>query len=174
MGIGSRAFLAGGLGFAVSFVVACGGGNGLLTGDQADSLNRQLSSVSSAVQSGDCGAASSAARSLNNTVADLPSTVNTTLVQNLGQGAATVSVLAAKNCRSSSSSSTSSSTPTSTSTSTTTTTSTITKATTSTNPTSSSSSSATATTPPSSSSTSTSNGGAGFGGTGTAGNQNGQ
>ena len=35
MRFGSRAFLAGGLGFAVAFVVACGGSNGLLSGDQA-------------------------------------------------------------------------------------------------------------------------------------------
>jgi hypothetical protein len=175
MGNGTRAFLAGGLGFAVSFLVACGGGNGLLSSDQAGNLSDQLSSVSAAVQSGDCGAAASAARSFDNQVADLPSTISTTLVQNLGQGAATVSELAAKDCHSTSSSSTSSSTPTTTSTTTTNPTTTVTNPTTTTNPTSSSSSSSTtATNPTSSSSSSTSNGGAGIGGTGTAGNQNGQ
>jgi len=46
MGNGSRAFLAGGLGFAVSFLVACGGGNGLLTSGQAGNLNSQLASIS--------------------------------------------------------------------------------------------------------------------------------
>jgi hypothetical protein len=179
MGNGSRAFLAGGLGFAVSFLVACGGGNGLLTSDQASNLSNQLSSVSAAVQSGDCGAAASAARSFNNQVADLPSTISTTLVQNLGQGAATVGELATRDCRNAStSSSTSSSTPTTTSTTTSTSTSTTsTNPTTATNPTSSTSTSTSTTetnpTAPSTSSTS-SNGGAGFGATGTGGNGNGQ
>src|SRR5450755_1104884 len=99
MGYGSRAVLAGGLGFAVSFVVACGGGSGLLSSDQASTLNGQLDTVSSAVLAGDCNTAASAARALSNAVADLPSTVNTTLVQNLGQGAQTVSQLASKECQ---------------------------------------------------------------------------
>ena len=175
MGIGSRATLAASLGFAVSFVVACGGGNGLLSSDQASSLNAQLGSVSSAVAAGKCGVATSAARAFSNQVADLPPKISTTLVQNLGQGAATVGQLAAKDCQSANtSSSTSSSSPT--------TTETVTSTTTATNPTSSSSSSSSSSSttetnppPPSSSSTTTGggNGGAGFGGTGTGGNGNG-
>ena len=50
MGYAPRALLAGGLGFAVSFLVACGGGSGLLSADQASSLNGQLDQVSSAVE----------------------------------------------------------------------------------------------------------------------------
>ena len=49
MGFGSRAFLAGGLGFAAAFAVACGSSNGLLSADQNNSLTSQLNSVSAAV-----------------------------------------------------------------------------------------------------------------------------
>ena len=55
-----RATIAGGLGFAVSFLVACGGGGGLLSGNQASSLNSQLDQVTSALDSGNCGAVTSA------------------------------------------------------------------------------------------------------------------
>ena len=44
-----RAILACGLGFAVSFVVACGGGSGLLSGDQSNALSGQAEQISSAV-----------------------------------------------------------------------------------------------------------------------------
>jgi len=190
MGYGSRALLACGLGFAVSFIAACGGSSGLLSGDQANSLSSQLDTLSSAVAAGNCGTAAGAARAFNNAVANLPSTVNTTLVANLGQGAQTVSQLAAQDCQNAATSTTSASTtPTSTTTTTTptttttttptttTTTSTTTPTTTSTTQTSTTSTSATTTT--SSGTTSTApNGGAGVGagggngGTGT-GNGNG-
>lgn len=138
---GARAFLAGSLGFAVAFVVACGGGNGLLSSNQANTLNNQLSSVSAAVSAHKCGQAAAASQRFSNVVAGLPNDVNTTLIQNLGQGAATVSALAAHDCSSSSSSSsssTSSSTSTTTSSPTTTTSSSTTtkqsQTTTATNP----------------------------------------
>ncbi len=115
---GARAFLAGSLGFAVAFVVACGGGTGLLTSNQANTLNNQLSSVSAAVSAHRCDQATAAAQRFSNVVAGLPNDVNTTLIQNLGQGAATVSALAARDC--SSTSSTSSSTTSSSTTTTTT------------------------------------------------------
>jgi hypothetical protein len=172
MGYGSRAFLAGGLGFAVSFVVACGGGNGLLTGDQASTLNSQLASVSSAVSAGQCGAAASAATAFGNDIGNLPSTVNTTLVQDLARGAATVGDLAAKDCQNPHHSSSTSTTPTTTSSSTTTT-PTTTSSTSSISSSTTSSSISTATNPTSASTSSTtSNGGVGVGGAGN--NQNGQ
>src|SRR5436305_14001437 len=87
MGYAPRALLAGGLGFAVSCVVACGGGAGLLSSDQAGNLNNNLDQVSSAVAGGNCGAVPSAASSLTNAVNNLPSTINTTLQRNLSQGA---------------------------------------------------------------------------------------
>lgn len=170
MGHGSRAFLAGGLGFAVAFVVACGGQNGLLDSSQANNLNAQLNSVSSAVSAGNCGSARTAAQAFTNEVAALPANVNTTLVRNLGQGATTISQLAARDCASSSSTSSSTSSTPSSTTSTPTTTSTPSSTSTS------SSSSSTATNPSSSSTTSTSNGGGALGGgngNGSNGNGNG-
>jgi hypothetical protein len=151
MGNGSRAFLAGGLGFAVAFVVACGGQNGLLDSSQANNLNAQLNSISSAVANGQCGTARTAAQAFSNEVAGLPSSVNTTLVRNLGQGASTVSQLAARDCSSSSSTtrstsssaSTTTSTPSTASTPSSTSSSTTTTTSTATNPTSSSTGSTT-------------------------------
>lgn len=157
-----RAILAGGLGFAAAFVVACGGGRGLLSGDQSIALSGQADQISSAVQSGNCAAANNASAALLSDVQTLPVTVNPTLRSNLTQGATTIAQLAARNCHqhtastapkstTSSTSTTSSSTSTSTSTSTTTTTPTTT------------STSTTATTPTNPGTTSTT-GGAGLGG----------
>jgi hypothetical protein len=94
-----RALLAGGLGFAVSFLVACGGGAGLLSGDHASTLNSRLDTIASAVESGQCGAASNAASSLGAAVQSLPPSINRTLRRNLNQGVATVSALAREDCR---------------------------------------------------------------------------
>jgi len=158
-----RAILAGGLGFAASFVVACGGGSGLLSGDQSDALSGQADQISSAVQSGNCGAAVSASAVLSGDVQTLPVTVNPTLRRNLTQGASTIAVLARKDCQhhttttaipKTSSSTTTTSTSTSTSTSTTTPTTTSSTSTTSTS----------ATTPTDTGSTSTTTGGVGLGG----------
>jgi hypothetical protein len=118
----SRVFLAGSLGFTVAFVVACGGGSGLLSANQASNLNGQLSSISAAISTGNCAAAAAAAQQFSNQVGALPSNINTTLIENLGQGAATVSALATRDCaRSSSTTATTTTTPTTTTTSTTTT-----------------------------------------------------
>ena len=162
-----RAILAAGLGFAASFVVACGGGSGLLSGDQSNALSSQADAVSSAVHSGNCGAAVNASAVLNSDVQTLPATVNSTLRSNLSQGASTIAQLAQHDCRqhtastastpttTSSTSSTSTSSTSSTSTSTTTPTSTTTTTTT-TSPTS-------ATTPTNTGTTSTTTGGVGVG-----------
>jgi hypothetical protein len=95
-----RAILAGGLGFAVSLVIAaCGGGSGLLSSDQSSTLSSQLTRISSALASGNCAAAADAARGLNGAVNALPPTVNVTLRNNLFQGASTVAELAQRDCR---------------------------------------------------------------------------
>jgi len=173
MGLRPRAFLAGSLGFAVAFVVACGGSTGLLSSQQAGGLNAQLNSLSSAVTAGRCDSARGAAQAFQSSVAALPSTINSTLAKNLGQGASTLSALADRNCSSSSTTtshsmtSTTTTTPTSSSISTTTVTN-------STSPTSSTDT-GTATNPAGGGTSTTSNGGAGIGGTTTVGgNQNGQ
>ena len=75
MGFGSRAFLAGGLGFAAAFAVACGSNHGLLSSDQANSLNSQLDSVSNAVDAHNCDQANSASAALTNAVTNLPATI---------------------------------------------------------------------------------------------------
>ncbi|HYB31398.1 MAG TPA: hypothetical protein VEF89_32715 [Solirubrobacteraceae bacterium] len=174
-----RAILAGGLGFAASFVVACGGGSGLLSGDQSAALNSQADAVASAVQQGNCGAAVNASSVLNNDVLTLPVTINSTLRSNLAQAAGTIAQLAQRDCHqqtastpsipttSSSTSTTSTSTPTSTSTSTTTPTTTTTSTTTTTT------TSSTATTPTNTGTTSTTTGGVGLGGGTTTGGGNG-
>ena len=86
-----RALLASGLGFAVSFIASCGGGAGLLSGDQANTLNNQLDQISAGLSAGHCRAARSAARGFVQQVSNLPSTVNVTLRQDLDAGANTVS-----------------------------------------------------------------------------------
>jgi hypothetical protein len=171
-----RAILAGGLGFATSLLIAaCGGGAGLLSTDQSSTLSSQLNQLSSAVSAGNCGAVSSAAAALGNSVGNLPATVNPTLRNNLVQGASTVADLAQKDCHQTTSTptATSSSTPTPTATSTSTTTSTH-PATTSTTPSSTPSTSTTPATTPAGSGTSPAGGtgGAGLvpGGAGGAGN----
>jgi hypothetical protein len=165
-----RALLAGGLGFAVSALVACGGGAGLLSANQANSLSGQLDTVASAVGAGQCVPAANAAKAFNTAVANLNgSTVNTTLQQNLSQGAQTVAELAAKDCTTTTSTTTTTTTTSSSTTSTTPTT--TTQATTATAPTTTTSTTPPATTPTGSGTTSTGgSGGAGIGGgTGTSG-----
>jgi hypothetical protein len=99
MGFGSRASLAAILGFAAAFVVACGSsGNGLLSSGQSSSIAAQLTSISNAVQAGNCGKATTASRNLTDLISGLPSGVNQKLFTNLGQGASTVQELAAKDC----------------------------------------------------------------------------
>ncbi len=168
MGLRSRAFLAGGLGFAAAFVVACGGSNGLLTADQSSTLSSRLDAVSAAVNSGNCPAATNAASAFNTAVGDLPSSVKTTLVQNLGDGAQTVKQLAAKDCTSTSSPTTTTSTSTTTTQPTSTTTTTVTNSPTTTSSTATQTS--TATNAPAPGTSTTTNGGASLGGgTGTSG-----
>jgi hypothetical protein len=93
-----RALLAGGLGLAVSFLVACGGGAGLLSSDQANNLNTQLDQVTAAVASGNCAAATSAVNAFTNEVVNLPGSLNPTLRQNLSQDATKLGQLAARDC----------------------------------------------------------------------------
>ncbi len=173
-----RAILAGGLGFAAAFLVACGGSSGLLSGNQSVDLSGQADEISAAVQAGNCGAAINASAALDRKVHTLPATVNPTLRSNLTQGASTIAQLAAKQCRHHTASTASTaSTPTtspSTTTTTSTSTSTSTSTTTPTTTTTTSSTSTTATTPTNTGTTSTTTGGAGLGeSTTTTGNGNG-
>src|ERR1700760_2599103 len=94
----SRAILAGALGFAAAFVVACGGSSGLLSSNDASSINNQLDSVSSALASKNCGDVSSATSQLADDVVNLPSSINSTLRNNLTQGVSTITKLARRQC----------------------------------------------------------------------------
>jgi hypothetical protein len=93
-----RALVAGGVGFAVSCLAACGGGSGLLSPDQAASISSDANQLASAVAARDCGEARSANGRLGNDVANLPSTINRTVQANLSQAAQTVGSLALTQC----------------------------------------------------------------------------
>jgi hypothetical protein len=170
MGLRSRAILAGGLGFTAAFVVACGGSNGLLSSEQASTLSNRLDALSQAVNAGNCSAATNAANAFNAAVGDLPPAVSTKLVQNLGDGAQTVKLLAARDCLSSSSSSSSSTASTSTTSTQPTSTTTTTVTNTPTTNSSTQTQQTTATNPAPPGTSTTTNGGASLGGTGTSGN----
>jgi hypothetical protein len=175
MRLAPRAILAGVLGFAAAFVVACGGGSGLLSGGQASDLNSQLDQVSAALASGNCSGVSNATAQFSNAIVNLPNSVNVTLRNNLSQGASKVTQLARRQCRPGTTdtgttttratttettpSTTTETTPSTTTPTTTTTTPTTTTTTTPTTPTTP----ATTTTPSGTTSTGTS-GGAGIGG----------
>jgi hypothetical protein len=162
-----RAILAGGLGFAVSLVVAaCGGGSGLLTSDQSSTLSGQLDRISSAVAAGNCGGAANAAAALATTVGSLPPSVSATLRNNLIQGASTVQELTQKDCHQTTSAPAVTTTPAQTVTTSTTAPTTTSQSTTSTTTpaTTSTSSTTPATTPTTAGTTSTGGtGGAGLG-----------
>jgi hypothetical protein len=120
MGFGPRASLAAILGFAAAFAVACGSsGNGLLSSAQSSSIAAQLTAVQAAVDAGHCAKAAKASHKLTDAISGLPSGIDQKLFANLGQGAATVAQLAAKDCGKTQSTSTptiTSTTPTQTST----------------------------------------------------------
>jgi hypothetical protein len=172
----SRALLAGGLGLAVSLLVACGGGAGLLSSNQANTLTSQLDQVSLAVASGNCAAASSAVSDFSNMVSNLPTSVNQTLRDNLTQDATTLGQLAAKDCQNATTTTSTTTTPSTSTTQTTSTSSSTTTPTTQSITSSTFTSPATTSTNTGTSSTGTSggaglsgNGGSGGGGTGGAG-----
>jgi hypothetical protein len=168
-----RAIPVGGLGFAVSLLIAaCGGGGaGLLSSDQANTLSSQLNQVSSALATGDCAGVANATNALNDSVGSLPATVNVTLRNNLIQGASTVSELAQKDCHATTSAPAAPTTPTQTDTAPTTTATTTVPSTptTSTSPTTTPTTPSTPTTSTSPATTPTTPGTTSSGGTGGAG-----
>jgi hypothetical protein len=97
MGLRSRVLTAGSIGCVAAVVAACGSSGGLLSASERATLTGHLDAISSDVQAGDCRKARSQANAFNDAVAALPSSVSSTLVNNLGQGASTVKTLTA-NC----------------------------------------------------------------------------
>jgi hypothetical protein len=162
-----RALLAAGLGFTVSLVAGCGGGSGLLTGNQASGLQNQLSQVSSALSAGHCTQVRTATEDLVGAIANLPASVNDNLRVALGQEASRVSALAVQQCHpvAPTTPTTTPTTPTTpTNTTTTPATTTTTTPTTPTTPTNTTTTPATTTTTPGTNTTGSSGGG-GLGGT---------
>lgn len=135
-----RALLAGGIGFAVSCLAACGGGAGLLSGNQAASIQGKLDQLSTAVAAHNCAKAATHAYALGNSVVNLPATVNPTVRNDLGNGVSVASHWATVDCQHTTTTTTTSSptttktTPTTTTTTTPTTTTTTPTTTTTTTP----------------------------------------
>lgn len=99
---GFRAVVAGGLGFAVSLIAACGSSSssGLLSADTATSLTNQLQQASTDIQQGNCAAAHDELAKLSQDIQNLPSSVNSTLRSNLNEGLTRAQELAATQCKS--------------------------------------------------------------------------
>ena len=97
---GLRALVAGGLGFAVSLLAACGSSTGLLSSSTADNLTSQLRQVSADIQNGDCAAAADELATVTQQIQQLPNSVSSTLRSNLNQGLTKAQELLAAQCRS--------------------------------------------------------------------------
>lgn len=99
MGFAHRAFVAAGVGFAASAIVGCGSSGGsLLSGAQADNLNRQLNRINAELDSRQCSQAQQDLQNFQTSIANMGG-VNSTLISNLDQGVATVESLANDQCR---------------------------------------------------------------------------
>jgi hypothetical protein len=112
-----RALVAGGLGFAVSLIAACGGGSRVLSAEQANALSSQLNQLQAAVNRGDCSGIVNSLGQLSAEIANVP---NATARANLTEGFDTLQSQAKADCPASSPQTTS--TPTTAKTKTTTTT----------------------------------------------------
>jgi hypothetical protein len=163
-----RAFVAGGLGFAVSLIAACGGGSQVLSADQAGTLSAQLNRLQNAVTNGDCSGVQTALSQLS---AEISNVGNDTARANLTEGYTTLQQQATAECPVSTPHTTSTQTTTTHTTTTTTPTVTIHTVTTPTTPTAT-----TPTTPGTTTNSGPGSGGAGFGpgSSGGAPGQNGQ
>jgi hypothetical protein len=153
------------LGCAAALLVACGDGNGLLSGSQSSSLQDALSSVQSACSAGDAGRAGVAAQSFSDRVNALPAgAVDRRLIADLQDGAAKLETLVPRTCTGTTTATTTTTTTATTPTTTvpTTTTAPTTTETTPTTPTTTTPTTPTTTTPPA-------NGGRGGGGPGDSG-----
>lgn len=93
-----RALVAGGLGFAVSLIAACGGGSHVLSAEQASALKSQLTRLQSAVNAGDCSGVQNALSQLSAEIANVP---NSTARANLTEGFDTLQRQATSECPSS-------------------------------------------------------------------------
>jgi hypothetical protein len=93
-----RALVAGGLGFAVSLIAACGGGSSVLSADQASALKSQLTRLQSAVNGGDCSGVQNGLSQLSSEISNVP---NSAARANLTEGFDTLQRQATSECPSS-------------------------------------------------------------------------
>lgn len=99
MGFVNRAFVAAGVGFAVSVIAGCGGSGGrLLSASESNRLSEQLNHVTQALDQQHCADAQRYLLQFQSTLHNLGA-VNSTLIANLDQGASTIQSLASSDCR---------------------------------------------------------------------------
>src|ERR1700722_11267279 len=99
MGFAHRAFVAAGVGFAVSAIVVCGSSGGSwLSASQSNKLGEQLNRVTQALDEQRCSDARQYLADFQSTVDGLGG-VNSTLISNLDQGANTIQSLADSDCQ---------------------------------------------------------------------------
>jgi hypothetical protein len=93
-----RPLIAGLLGFAAAFLIACGDRNGLIPGSDADAIDSQLDSAQAALDSQSCAQATAAAQRAQLRIARLPASVDPKLRARLTEGANRLVTLAARDC----------------------------------------------------------------------------
>lgn len=98
MGFAKKAFVAAGVGFAAALLVGCGSSSGLLSASEASTLRNELNHVSIALAADQCGSAEQWLSDFQNKLASLGG-VNSTLLDNLTQGATTTERLTENQCR---------------------------------------------------------------------------
>lgn len=99
MGFAHRAFVAVGVGFAVSAIVGCGSSGGRwLSASESNSLSEQLNRVTQALDGQRCAEARQYLADFQASVNRLGG-VNSTLIANLDQGASTIRSLASSQCQ---------------------------------------------------------------------------
>jgi hypothetical protein len=108
-----RALVAGGLGFAVSLIAACGGGSRVLSADQANALRSRLDQLQSAVNNGNCTGVQNGLSQLSAEISNVP---NSTARTNLTDGFETLQRQASTECQVSTAQTTSTATATNTTT----------------------------------------------------------
>jgi hypothetical protein len=95
MRLALRAIVAGGLGFAVSLIAACGGGSSVLSADQASALSSRLDQLQAAVNSGDC---SGVQTGLSQLASEISNVANSAARANLTEGFDTLQRQANREC----------------------------------------------------------------------------
>ena len=94
----SRAVTAGGSLLAVALLTACGSSSGTIPVAQANTLRNEVMTVSNEIDSGQCIAANQLIQRTQTQVAELPGTVDPTLVTDLSRTASTMLSLAKTQC----------------------------------------------------------------------------